>query len=211
MNRPEYGSDSPNQSWLNLTRNGIVYDRQFGANNRPEVKVYYPDRDILSDWLPVKQQGSAGAMFHYCPRIGDAVTVENLGTGIEQGVVTGAHPTDNNPVVQPNSLDSVALATDDGAFFEHEPNSKTLTVAGVGTMHLSVNGETLAFSGTWTLNASGACSITANSVTIKAGAIKLDGPVEITQTLKVDGYTTLAGGGNAIPNITNSSGSGGGS
>jgi phage baseplate assembly protein V len=150
--------------------------------------VYYADRDLQSDWLPVRQKGSGLAIWHYCPRVGDNVTVEHRGTGIEQGVVTGAYPTDNNPAITPNSLDSIALSSHDGAFFEHEPNSGTFTVAGVGTMHLSVNGETLMFSGPWTLQSSGTVQITASgTATVKAPTIVLDAvDVKVTGKLWVD-------------------------
>ena len=194
---------------MNLNRDGVVYARRQGTNG-PEVQVYYADRDLLSDWLPVEQRGSAGAIFHFCPRIGDAVTVKNLGTGIEQGVVVSSHPTDNNPGITPNSLDSVALSTSDGAFFEHEPNSGTLTIADIGTLHLHVKGETLAFSGPWTLVSSGAVQITGTTVTVTAPTITLAGNVEITGSLKVDGYTTLAGGDIAEPHLQIQDGAGGG-
>ena len=78
-------------------------------------------------------------------------------------------------------------------------------------MHLHVKGETLAFSGPWTLQSSGNISITGTTCTITAPTITLAGNVEITGTLKVDGYATLAQGGIAQPHITNSDGSGGGS
>jgi phage baseplate assembly protein V len=188
--RPEYGSDNPNTTWLNVARSGVVYSRRNGRSG-PEVKVYYGDRDVLTDWIPVNQLGSAGAAFHFCPRVGDNVTVLHLGTGIEQGIVIGSHGTDNNPVFTPNSLDSHAAAFEDGAFFEHEPQSSTCTLAGVGTLHLSIGGQTLIFSGSFTLNVGGAVTINAASATIKAGAITLDGPVHITKTLTVDGTSTF--------------------
>src|SRR5215831_12369505 len=152
---PEYGSNNPNQTWLNVARSGVVHARRNGRSG-PQVKVYYQDRDVITDWLPVNQQGSAGAAFHYCPRVGDNVTVLHLGSGIEQGIVLGSHGTDNNPVFTPNSLDSHAAAFEDGAFFEHEPQSSTTTVAGVQTLHISVGGQTLVFSGSFTLNVGGA-------------------------------------------------------
>ena len=178
IDRPGYGSDNPNQSWLNLDRDGVVYARRQGVNG-PEVQVYYSDRDILSDWLPVKLNGCAGAVFHFCPRVGDTVSVHNLGTGIEQGVVSGTHATTNNPGIVPNSLDSVAMALDDGSFFEHEPNSGTTTLAGIGTLHISVNGETLAFSGPWTLNASGTVQVTAPQINLNGVLIDSSGNVTI--------------------------------
>lgn len=208
IDRPNYGSDNPNQSWLNLTRDGVVYDRRQGANG-PEVQVYYSDRDILSDWLPVRLPGSAGTVHHYCPRIGDAVTVENQGTGIEQGVVTGSRPTTNNPGIIPNSLDSTAMSTDDGAYFEHEPNSGTTTIAGVGTLHISVNGETLAFSGPWTLNASGNVQITSPQINLNGVLIDSSGNVTIPGNLTVKGTTNMKQA-IANPNCQNTDGSGGG-
>jgi len=208
--RPEYGSDNPNQTWLNLARDGVVYNRRNGRRG-PEVQVYYQDRDVLTDWMPVNQMGSAGAAFHYCPRVGDNVTVLHLGSGISQGIVLGSHATDNNPTFTPNSIDSHAAAFEDGAFFEHEPQSSTTTVAGVQTLHISVGGDTLAFSGgTWTLNVGGDCNITCGgNATVKAGTITLDGNVTITKDLTVQGTTHMQQAF-ASPNCRNSDGSGGG-
>ena len=212
--RTDYGSDNPNQKWFNLSRDGTVYDRRNGPLG-PQVRVYYNDRDTLTDWLPVQSAGSAGASFHFCPRVGDNVTVMHLGAGTEQGIVVGSHGTDNNPALVPNSIDSVALATDDGAFFEHEPQSGTFTLAGVGTFHLSVNGDSLSYvGGTWTLNIGGDCDITAGgnanvtaaNATVKAGSITLDGDVTVTKSLTVDGFTACKGGGTTTPHMTNADG-----
>jgi phage baseplate assembly protein V len=217
MSRPEYGSDNPNTTWLNLIRSGTVYSRRTGQYG-PEIQVYYPDRDLLTDFLPVNQMGSAGAAFHFCPRVGDNVTVLHLGTGVEQGIVLGSHGTNNNPSFIPNSVDSVALATEDGAFFEHEPQSGTFTLAGVTTFHLHVNGDSLSFvGGKWTLNIGGDCNltaggdanVTATNATVKAGSIKLDGNVTVTGDLTVLGTmrTKLVF---ADPHCQNLDGSGGG-
>lgn len=84
---------------------------------------------------------------------------------------------------------------EDGSFFEHEPQSGTLTMAGIGTFHLSVNGDTLSYSGgAWTLHvggditvtAGGNANVTAANATVKAGTITLDGNVHITGTLNTD-------------------------
>jgi phage baseplate assembly protein gpV len=210
--RPGYGSDNPNQTWLNTSRDGVVVNRRQG-NTGPEVQVFYTDRNLLSDWLPINNHGSAGAIFYHCPRIGDAVTVDHLGTGIEQGTVVASHPSGNNPSMIPNSLDSVALSTDDGAFFEHEPQSGTTTLAGVGSLHLHVNGETLAFSGTWTLNASGNVKITAPQISLNGVLIDQSGNVTLPagMTVKADKFAGASGTPVANPRMTNSDGSGNGS
>jgi phage baseplate assembly protein V len=209
--RPEYGSDNSNQTWLNLSRDGVIFDRRNGRLG-PEVQVYYQDRDVVTDWMPVNQQGSAGTAFHFLPRVGDNATVLHLGSGVSQGIVIGTHATDNNPTYTPNTPDSISMASEDGAFFEHEPQSSTTTMAGIGTLHISVGGDTLAFSGgTWTLNVGGDCDITAGgnanvtaaNATIKAGTITLDGDVTVTKSLTINGFTNAKGGGQTNPHMSN--------
>jgi hypothetical protein len=70
MASPSYGSNNPNQRWYNLSRDGTVYDRRNGPLGC-QVRVYYGDRDTLTDWLPVQSFGSAGVAFHALPRVGD--------------------------------------------------------------------------------------------------------------------------------------------
>jgi phage baseplate assembly protein gpV len=113
----------------------------------------------------------------------------HLGSGTEQGIVVGSHGTNNNPSLIPNTLDSIALATEDGAFFEHEPQGGTLTMAGVGTLHLSINGDSLIFSGgKWTLNVGGPVNINAGgTVTVTAPTVQVNGNVNISGNLSVSG------------------------
>jgi phage baseplate assembly protein gpV len=215
----DYGSAGEEAVFGNLIRNGTVVDRRNGLYG-PEVMVSYPDRGVTSTWLSVGQLGAAGAAFHFCPRIGDNVTTLHFPTGVEQGIVIAANATANNPSFVPNSIDALAVATENGAYFEHEPQSGTLTVAGVASFHLSINGDVISYNGgTWHLTVGGdlqaqvggAANITANgSATIKAPAITLDGPVTVTKTLTVGGNVTFEGQGTIAAHLQNLDGAGGG-
>jgi|SRR5215472_2253019 len=221
---PAYGSDNEFQRLLNVVRNGTVINRRRGTNG-PEVRIAYTDRNIVSDWTPVGQQGASGSFHHYnCPDIGDNVTVLHMPTGIEQGIVICANPTDNNPTMVPNSIDSKALSGSDGSFFEHEPNSGTTTVAGVAHLHIDAGEALLYFdnemvqvTGAWTkhvgatitINAGGNVTITAPMISLNGVTIDSAGNVAIPGTLTVKGntYLDLAF---ADPHCENIDGSGGG-
>jgi phage baseplate assembly protein gpV len=191
----DYGSAGEEAVFGNLIRNGTVVDRRNGLYG-PEVMVSYPDRGVTSTWISVGQPGAAGAAFHFCPRIGDNVTTLHFPTGVEQGIVIAANGTGNNPVFVPNSIDAIALATENGAYFEHEPQSGTLTIAGVQSLHLSINGDTISYSGgTWhltvggdlTAQVGGTATITAPSISLNGTTIDKAGNVHIIGTLTVDG------------------------
>jgi phage baseplate assembly protein V len=221
---PSYGSDNEFQRMLNMIRNGTVINRRNGTNG-PEVQIAYTDRNIVSDWMPVGQRSSAGSFhFHSCPDIGDNVTTLHLPTGIEQGIVVCTNPTDNNPTMVPNSIDSHAMSGSDGSFFEHEPNSGTTTIAGVAHLHISA-GESLTYltteniqvSGDWTkqvggkitINAGGNVQITAPLITLNGVTIDSGGNVSIPGNLSVAGVTNTKQT-YADPNCVNADGSGGG-
>jgi phage baseplate assembly protein V len=223
---PSYGSDNDFQKLLNLVRNGTVINRRNGPLG-PEVKIAWTDRNIVSDWTPIGTQASAGAFHHHgCPDIGDNVTTLHLATGIEQGIVVCSNPTTNNPTFAGNSIDSHAVAGQDGSFFEHEPNSGTTTIAGVAHLHVSA-GESLFYlateniqvSGNWTkqvggtisINAGGNVTITAPQISLNGVIIDSSGNVTIPGTLTVQGFTNLNSGALASPRCTNQDGSGNGS
>jgi phage baseplate assembly protein V len=212
MNPPLYGSADERATYNNMIRLGFVVDRRAGEFG-PEVRVTYDDRGVTSAWLPIGKQGSANTGMHFVPRIGDTVTVLHYPTGIENGVVVCSHNTQNNPGYQPRSLNAIAMQADDGSYFEYDPDVGCLSINGISTLFLSSNGDIqVNTGGNLTASVGGSLSATVSgSATLKASQIKLDGPVEITGTLKVDGVTTLAAGGTATPRLSNSDGSGGGS
>ena len=205
---------------LNQVRSGTVVDRR-GTSSGPQVKVVYPDRDgVTSDWLPVGQAGSAGTGFHYCPRVGDNVTVAHFPTGIEQGMVIGTNPTPNNPAFKPRSLNAVAMQTDDGAYFEHDPDAGCLSLAGIATLYLQSKGELSAAIGTTvTLTSGGTITVTAGG-TVKNTAPKIkfngvlndsSGNVTIPGTLTVQQNVQFNATGSIATHLANNDGAGGGS
>jgi len=221
---PSYGSDNEFQRLLNVLRSGTIVNRRNGTNG-PEVQVAYTDRHTTSDWLPVGQRGGAGSFhFHHCPDIGDDVLVGHLPTGIEQGIVIASNPTDNNPTMVPNSIDSHAISGSDGSFFEHEPNSGTTTIAGVAHLHVKAGEALLYFSnemvqvsGAWTkevgstitINAGGQVTVTAPMISLNGVLIDSSGNVTIPCNLTVKGSTDLQTT-TANPHCLNTDGSGGG-
>jgi phage baseplate assembly protein V len=231
----DYGSASPpDATGFNLIRSGTVVDRQMTTSGA-QVRVVYPDRDVTSDWLPVTQQGSSGAIFHYCPRVGDNVTSLHFPTGIEMGTVIGTNCTPNNPSFTPRSLNAIGVQPDDGSYLEYDPDTGCLSILGVGTIYVNANGQIViiaggdmdlttqanlnivvqgnavaTISGDLTANVSGNATVTAATATVTAATITLQGNVTVTGTLTVDGVSTFLAGGEAFPHIVNSDGSGGG-
>jgi phage baseplate assembly protein V len=207
----DYGSaEKPDPTGFNVVRSGMVVDRRFGKNG-PEVLIAYNDRGVTSDWLPVGNQGSAGATMFYCPRLNDNVTVLHYPTAIEQGIVVCTNPTKNGGSIQPDSINSVAMLADDGSQFSYNPDTKTLAIQGVGTITISASGDT-SIQSNGNLNAivGGNLSASANgSATVTAPTITLQGNVTITGNLTVQGVTSLQLA-SANPHCTNTDGSGGG-
>jgi phage baseplate assembly protein V len=222
---PPYGSDNEFQRLLNCIRNGTVINRRNGTNG-PEVQIAYTDRNIISDWTRIGVPGGSGAFHHYhCPDIGDNVTVLHMPTGIEQGIVVCSNPTDNNPTFVPNSIDSHAMAGQDGSFFEHEPNSGTTTMAGIGHLHIQAGEALLYFatenvqvSGNWTkqvggtitINAGGQITVTAPMISLNGVLIDSAGNVTIPGTLTVKGNVAFEATGTIATHLTNLDGSGAG-
>src|SRR5260221_3363532 len=171
----EYGSGEKFEpTHHNLVRFGTVVDRRRGQYG-PEVRVVFHDRNVTSDWLPIGNQAAAGTGMHYCPRVNDNVTVLHPATGIEQGVVACSTPSANSPLYQPTHLDSIAMASEKGAYFEFEPNSGILTVTGVAELHLVTAGAFLAqIRGTTEETVVASAQVVAAAATGEAGSITLE-------------------------------------
>jgi phage baseplate assembly protein V len=211
----EYGSSAvQDKVGYNTLRGGKIVGRRLTSAG-PQVQVTYEDRDgVVTDWLPVIQQGAAGVVFHYCPRVGDNVLVAHFPTGIESGVVLGATPSSVNPGITPRSLDSIAMQADDGSYFEYEPNAGCLSMAGISTLYLQANGDAeIDPGGKLTINVGGTTMIiSGGNMTISGPTITLQGNVVITGTLDVKQFTTLeVGGATLTGHVANADGAGGGS
>ncbi len=227
----DYGSASTADATSgNLIRSGTIVDRRLNALGA-QVRVVFPDRGVTSDWLPVSQQGSAGALFYYCPRVGDNCLVAHMPTSIEMGTVIATNPTPNNPSFTPRSINAVALQTDDNAYFEHDPDKGCLSINGVATIYINAQGQivivaggdidvttqancNLTVTGNLVANISGdmTATVTGNA-TINASAITLNAPTTIvTGILKVDTIMgNMAPFTTANPKVLNQDGSGNGS
>ena len=233
MAQTDYGSADFDSTTVNSHRSGTVTARQWTTAG-PQVQVLYPDRGVTSDWIPVGQQGGKGAVFHFCPRVGDNVTVAHFATGIETGVVIAANSTPQNPGVKPRSLNSVALQMDDSSYFEHDPDTGCLSINGIATLYFNAKGQIKIICGGdcdvtvgGNLNASvtGNVEVTCTDLdatcsgeaTVTAPTITLKGNVEITGTLKVDETLEVVGNvqfdstGSIQTHLQNIDGDGGGS
>jgi phage baseplate assembly protein V len=158
--------------------------------------VTSPDRGFQSGYLIALQRNTIGHQDYYVPVPGEAVWVLMQGKSLNRGLILGSAYTDGCPPPF-NSTTVRGMKFADGSYIIYD-------TSGSGNYQLNLVGKvTATVGGSLTATVSGA-------VTLKAPTIKLDGNVEITGTLKVDGVTTLAAGGTAIPNLANSDGSGGG-
>jgi phage baseplate assembly protein V len=224
----DYGSHGFDVTAENLIRCGTISDRRMTSYG-PEVRVDYDDRGVTSAWLPVAQHGSSGTSMHWCPRVGDNVTVLHYPTRIEQGVVLCSTATENNPAFCPRSINAVACQHSDGSYMEYDPDAQCFSMLGVGSIYLHANGDYTMYAGgnviksiggKLTITTGGKIDITAGGqITVKGDPmiqlngvqINTNGDVLIPGKLTVDGQTLLQGGGTATPSLKNSDGSGGGS
>src|ERR1700747_1190173 len=103
-----YGSDNLEHEFTRMIQSGIVNDRRMSELG-PEVQIYYPEKDLLTDWLPVGQHGTSGACRQWCPRVGENVVVMHYPECMEQGVVVCSTYTENNPAYIPRSLNASSM------------------------------------------------------------------------------------------------------
>ncbi len=215
----DYGSASTADATSgNLIRSGTIVDRRLNKLGA-QVRVVFPDRGVTSDWLPVSQQGSAGALFYYCPRVGDNCLVAHMPTSIEMGTVIATNPTPNNPSFTPRSINAVALQTDDHAYFEHDPDAGCFSMNGVATIYVNAQGQIVIIAGgdinvttqqnlniivTGNVIATISGNLTANvsgTATIQAPNINLTGDVNVSGALTVGGNATVNGSTTTVNNL----------
>ena len=78
------------------------------------VKVFLPDYDLTTDWLPVAQSLTLGAKCYAVPREGTQVIVLP-GNGIEDAVVIGAiYSKPDPPPLDPDNQMIIGMVADDG-------------------------------------------------------------------------------------------------
>jgi phage baseplate assembly protein V len=217
-----YGSlEKADATSFNIVRSGTVVNRRMGKNG-PQVQVTYEDRGVVSDWLPVGNQGSAGTTMFWCPRLNDNVTVLHYPTAIEQGIIVCTSPTGNGGAIQPDSLNSIAMRSDDGAQFSYNPDAKTLAIQGVTTVHITAAGDiTIQANGNLTAHIGSQAvwnvpefvingNLLVNGNISTNGGEGGDGSIGITGGLNVAKPVYFAEGGTAKPHLINDDNSGGG-
>lgn len=160
-------------------------------------RVQYLDKQgLISKPIPVKQFGSRSTSAFWCPKVGDDVSVTMLPNADEDGFIDGSFYNTGNPppITDPNTR-HITFA--DGTVMQYSEGNSTLTINSKGPISVVTAGSVVIQGG--------------STVTVKAGTIILQGNVQITGTLQVQGFTTLSAGGQASPKIVNTDGSGGGS
>jgi phage baseplate assembly protein gpV len=215
MSDNSYGSASFESTGSNMVRSGKVTDRRL-TKNGAQVKVFYADRGVESDWMPVGNSGSKGTRFYTPPpQLGDFVTTLHYPTGIEKSICLCANPTDNTPSVTPRSVNSIAMQTSDGAYFEYDPDKGCFNINGIATVYLNAKGQihivtggdldadvtgklvanvgsdmTATVGGATTINSTGNITLTAPSTKI-SGNLEVTGTTKLDGTLEVDGSSTV--------------------
>lgn len=198
MFNPDYGSKDFNQTARNMIRAGKVTKRRNGANG-PEIKYIAPDRGVESDWIPYSQSGSSGCAFHYLPRIGDNVTALHDPHGIERAIAIGTNATTSNPTFTPSSLNAIAMKTENGAWFEYDPDSGILTVVGIAQLVLRTSGDAkVAIGGNLQAFVGGnlAAKVTSQA-TVTAAQITVTGPTIFKSPVVFEQGISCSGGGAA--------------
>jgi phage baseplate assembly protein V len=177
-------------------------------------RVQYLDKaGLISKPLPVKQFGSRSTSAFWCPKVGDDVSVQMLPNGDEDGFVDGSFYNTGNPppITDPNTR-HIRFA--DGTVIEYAEKD----TGGARARNLRDTRGT----GTLTINSvgpidiicAGACSVQAGgAMTLKAPSITLDATdVKITGLLWVDHLKPYqAAEIDSNPHVKNLDGSGNGS
>jgi phage baseplate assembly protein gpV len=229
MTDNSYGSANFESTGVNAIRCGKVTDRRLTPNGA-QVKVFYADRGVESDWMPVGNSGSKGNRFYTPPpQLGDFVTTLHYPTGIEKSVCVCANPTDNTPSVLPRSVNAIAFQGTDGCYFEYDPDTGCLSINGIATVYLNAKGQIHIVTGgdldadvtgklvanvgsDLTATVGGATTVTSTgNMTLKAPNIKLDGAVEITGAATLDSTLAVSSDTNVQNIIIHGTETGGGS
>jgi phage baseplate assembly protein V len=122
-----------------MFRNGIV-SAQDVPNCR--VRVTFPDRNQMQSWwLPIIRQGTQNDKDYWIPDVGEQV-VCLMDEHDEDGAVFGSIFSSTDTTPNGITADKRHLAPKDGAVFEYDRQSHTLTVTipSNGTLNLTVNG-----------------------------------------------------------------------
>lgn len=165
------------------------------------VQVELPDLGITTDWIPVGQSLTLGGRGYVLPRKGSQVVILCGEAGLDDAVVLCGIYSKADPVPVSDSQ-LVHLELEDGTKIGVDPTTSIVTVNTPGKVVAKTGKDLVAdVGGDLTATAGGKATLEAKSqVILKAPQIRLDGAVEVTKTLAVNGSIFANGG------ITTSSG-----
>lgn len=100
------------------------------------VKVRIPEYDVETDWLPVLQAVTLGAMAFLLPRVGSQVVVAP-GLGLDDAVILGCLYSQVDPPPA-TSAAILALKADDGTLLQYDPGAHELRIEGPHLLKVTV-------------------------------------------------------------------------
>ena len=172
---------------------GIISDTDAA---KAKAKAKLPDRGgIETDWLPVLQLFTLGAMSYAMPRLGQQAYVVLFGETAADGFIFGSRYSSPEPPPRAAAEPDWYLALEDGTKI-HLIKDGGISVETPGTATIKAGGDIAAEAGgSAKIKAAGALDAEAGgNATIKAAEIKLDAPlVKITGALEVAQDATIGG------------------
>jgi phage baseplate assembly protein V len=164
------GESFENHRYEGSNRIGIVVARRKGKTG-PQVRLQYPDRGVVSAWMPAGQRGTVGHKDYSLPELGERMLVAHLPNGPERSIAVCAVFNEAVSAPMPEDENTRSVQFRDGTEVEYNPGAKSMTIKAAGTL---------------TITTAGAVSITAPQVEITAN-VKITGDVEINGILNLDG------------------------
>ena len=124
----------------NLIRQGTIHAVQ---DDRVKVR----SGEITTTWLPWFTNRAGKSKSWWRPSIGEQVFILSPNGNLELGCVLPSLYCDDNPAPS-QSNDGYLVEFPDGASFEYEPESSTLTIKGIQTAIIDVGKQIIAKAGT---------------------------------------------------------------
>lgn len=124
----------------NLIRQGTIHAVQ---DDRVKVR----SGEIITTWLPWFTNRAGKSKSWWRPSLGEQVFILSPNGNLELGCVLPSLYCDDNPAPS-QSHDGYFVAFPDGASFEYEPESSTLTIKGIQTAIIDAGKQIIAKAGT---------------------------------------------------------------
>src|SRR5258708_8818989 len=187
------GNPSSDSTSFNIIRSGFVTQRRL-TNIGAQVVVFYPDRNVSSDWISWSQSGSKGNIFYTPPpQVGDEIVTLHMPTGIERAIAICSKPNPQNRNFLPGGIDCVSYQGLDGSYFEYDPVEGCLSINGIKTCYFNCAGGQLeAVMGQLDIEDSGDCNITVGknlNATVSGNLL-----AKVTGTAELDAASTIIKG-----------------